>query len=85
MENGRWAEHHRQDLQADLQSPSAELLHTLRVGAHVLQKLCDWVGVLLAAYIDVHGQVLKYMKKILSESLFHNFFIISHCHTNASE
>ncbi len=62
------AEPHHQDFRADLQSPSAELLQTLRVGADVLQKLFYWVGVLLTAHIDVHGQVLQYMK-ILTESV----------------
>lgn len=57
------AEPHHQDLRADLQSPSAELLHTLRVGADVLQKLFYWEGVLLTAYIDVRGQVLQYINR----------------------
>lgn len=33
------AKPHQQDFRVNLQSPSADLLHTFRVGADVLQKL----------------------------------------------
>lgn len=46
---------YHQGFWGDLQAPSAELLQTFSIRVDVLQKFVYCFGVLVTAYIDVHG------------------------------